>query len=221
MKYRYGLLWNAALREGKAYWLVSVMLYLVSCNTASTELFDGETFHGWEGDTINTWSIVDGVIVAGSLDEMVPHNNFLCTTKSYGNFVLNLKYKIEGTEGFVNGGVQFRSQRITNPSYEMIGYQADIGNKLDGALYDESRRKSFLAGHDTLKSSMIARHGDWNDMQVIANNREVKIYINGQQTVDYIETDEDIPQMGKIALQIHGDGITRISYKHITIENYP
>ena len=174
--------------------VIGIMLIgLYSCEpTTSTQLFDGKTFNDWEGDTVTTWKIIKGVIVGGSLTEVVPHNNFLSTVESYDNFQLTLKYKIEGTEGFVNGGVQFRSKRMADPDYEMIGYQADIGSKLDGALYDESRRKYFLAGHDTLKSSRIAKHGDWNDMQVIAKDHGIKIFINGPQTVDYIETENGI-----------------------------
>jgi len=199
-----------------------ILVWFFSCKPAtSTQLFDGKTFNGWEGDTLTTWRINDGVIVGGSLTEMVPHNDFLCTIESYDNFILTLKYKIEGNEGFVNGGVQFRSQRMTDPAYEMIGYQADIGSKLDGALYDESRRKSFLAGYDTLKSSRITKHGDWNHMQVVAKNHEIQIFINGQQTVDYIESSGGISQMGKIALQVHGDGKTLISYKDLVIEGIP
>ena len=188
--------------------------YLLSCNT---QLFDGKTLDGWEGD-MNTWKVVDGAIVGGSLSETVPHNNFLCTTSSYDNFVLKLKFKLEGNGGFINAGVQFRSQRATDPAYEMIGYQADIGDKYYGALYDESRRNKVLAGLDSLASSAIVNHGDWNDYEVRAENETIKIFLNGQQTVDYTEPNSIIPQNGLIGLQIHGGGKALVSYKDITIE---
>src|SRR5579871_5954879 len=100
-------------------------------------LFDGKTFAGWEGDTNKTWRIEAGALVGGSLEEKVPHNEFLATTREFDNFDLRLKYKIEGSEGFVNGGVQFWSQRIPN-HFEVSGYQADAGADTDGNLYDES-----------------------------------------------------------------------------------
>lgn len=56
-----------------------------------------------------------------------PQNEFLATKKPYRNFRLTLEYKLNGTEGFVNGGVQFRSVRIKEPPNEMFGYQADMG----------------------------------------------------------------------------------------------
>ncbi len=46
-------------------------------------LFDGKSFAGWDGDTDKTWRIEDGVIVGGSLEAVVPRNEFLCTLKSY------------------------------------------------------------------------------------------------------------------------------------------
>jgi hypothetical protein len=35
------------------------------------------------------------------------------------------------------------------PSYEMIGYQADLGDKYWASLYDESRRNKTLTGPDS------------------------------------------------------------------------
>src|SRR5438132_1351296 len=78
---------------------------------APLSLFDGKTLDGWEGDTTSTWRVADGCIVGGSLMEQVPRNEFLATKKSYGDFELTLKFKLVGTEGFVNSGVQFRSVR--------------------------------------------------------------------------------------------------------------
>ena len=45
-------------------------------------LFDGRTFRGWEGDTAMTWRIREGALVGGPLAREVPHNDFLCTTRS-------------------------------------------------------------------------------------------------------------------------------------------
>lgn len=180
-------------------------------------LFDGETFSGWEGDTTGTWRIENGTITAGILTEMAPHNDFLCTTTSYDDFVLRFKFKLQGTEGFVNAGVQFRSQRLDDPAYEMIGYQADIGPGLYGALYDESRRRKVLAQPDSLMTSKLVRQNQWNDYEVRAEGRHIQLFLNGKQTVDYTEPDTNIPQEGLIGLQIHGDGKTIIAYKDLTL----
>jgi len=187
-------------------------------NSVSAEsLFDGKSFTGWQGDTKQTWRIADGALVGGSLSEKVPHNEFLATEKSFTNFDLRLKFRLVGSEGFINAGVQFRSERIPE-HYEMIGYQADLGEGYYGSLYDESRRNKTLVAADKATISSVLKVGEWNDYRVRCEGRHVQIWLNGVQTVDYTETDEKISQTGKIALQIHGGGKAEASYKDIVLE---
>lgn len=181
-------------------------------------IFDGSSFKGWEGDTLKTWRVEKGAIVGGSLTETVPQNEFIATARSYSDFVLRLKFKLEGEEGFINGGVQLRSERTTNPPNEMVGYQADIGNGYWGALYDESRRNRILAAPDSLTVSKLVRQGKWNDYEVRCRGTRIQIVLNGKQTVDYTETDKNIPRSGKLAFQVHGGGKVVVRYKDITIQ---
>ncbi len=190
---------------------------LARCTDKPVDLFDGDTFAGWEGDTTHTWKIVDGAIVGGSLDQTVPNNDFLCTRSSYSDFVLKLKFQLIGNGGFLNAGIQFRSQRLQNPSYEMTGYQADLGPGHWGSLYDESRRNKTLAAPDSATLMSILRRDDWNDYEVRAEGKRIRLFINGHETVDYTEPDETIPQSGFIGLQIHGGGKAQVKYKNITL----
>lgn len=205
--------------RSKLFFAIVLSIGLMSCHTNKTKLlFDGQTFSGWEGDTLNNWRIVNGAIVGGSLTDTVPHNDFVVTTEPYNNFILKLKFKLEGSEGFINAGVQFRSQRLKEPAYEMIGYQADMGDNYWGALYDESRRKTVLAAPDSLVNKPTVYFEDWNDYEIHAEGNRIRLFLNGKQTVDYTEPDTTIPQDGKIGLQIHGDGKARVSYKDILIQ---
>jgi len=183
-------------------------------------LFDGKSFAGWEGDTKKVWRIENGVIVGGSLNGN-PQNEFLATKKSFDHFRLTLEYKLVGTEGFVNGGVQFRSKRIAEPANEMIGYQADIGAGWSGSLYDESRRRTMLATADKTRIQSIEKPGEWNAYEIVAEGGVVKLFLNGQHTVTYAESDPEIPLEGKIALQIHGNCKAEISFRNIEIEVLP
>ena len=186
-------------------------LVLSSLSLAAKEkLFDGATFAGWEGDTKSTWRIVDGAIVGGSLTETVPHNEFLATTKSYSDFELRLKFRLIGRDGFINAGIQFRSERIPE-HFEMIGYQADLGEGYYGSLYDESRRNKVLAAADTKALAPVLKIGEWNEYRIRCEGPRIQLWINGVQTVDYTEPDPGISQSGKIALQIHGDGKAEVS----------
>ncbi|MCJ7467501.1 MAG: DUF1080 domain-containing protein [Maribacter sp.] len=181
-------------------------------------LFDGKTFKGWQGDTLNTWRIEKGVIKGGSNQTVVPHNDFLCTDRSYSNFILKLKIKLTGNEGFINSGIQFRSKRLEDPDYEMTGYQADWGAGYWGSLYDESRRNLTLMAPDSVKVLQWLKIDDWNDYEIRAEDRRIRIYLNGHQTVDYTEEDINIPQSGLIGLQIHGGGKAEVAFKNIRLE---
>jgi len=181
-------------------------------------LFDGRSFEGWEGDTAKTWRIQDGAIVGGSLAERVPQNEFLRTTRSFGDFVLRLKFKLLGNEGFINAGVQFRSQPAARPPNEMIGYQADIGAKYWGALYDETRRNKILAEPEPAVVANLVKLNDWNDYEIRAEGPRIRLTLNGRQTVDFTEPDPDIPRTGVIGLQVHGGGKAEVHYRNISVK---
>lgn len=198
--------------------LLTSLLALSIAHAEPVPLFDGKTFTGWEGDTGTVWRIEDGALVAGSLEKKQEKNNFLATEKKYGDFELTLKWKLEGTEGFVNGGVQFRTVRIPD-HHEVSGYQADLGKGYDGALYDESRRKKMLA-QPTPEVLAEAQKplGEWNDYRIRAEGKRIQIWLNGVQTVDYTETEPGIDLTGIIAVQIHGNATSIVRYKDLMIE---
>ena len=197
--------------------LVLGLMVALAGSRQATPLFDGKTLDGWEGDKDKVWRVVDGVIVGGSLQGN-PRNEFLTSAKAYADFVLKLEYKIVGTEGFINGGVQIRSRRIPKPPNEMKGYQADIGAGFSGALYDESRRNKMLAKPDAETLKKAEKPGEWNSYEIRCEGLRVQLTLNGIKTVDYTETDTTLEQEGLIGLQIHGNCKAEISFRNITIE---
>jgi hypothetical protein len=180
-----------------------------------TRLFDGKTFDGWEGD-LRIFRIEDDAVVGGSLKQPVARNEFLSTKKAYTDFELRLKFKLLGKGA--NGGVQIRSQRVPN-SHEMIGCQADLGEGCWGSLYDESRRKTVLAGPPAADRDGIVHNEDWNDYVIRCEGRRIQLWVNGHQTVDYTEPDAALPQAGVIGLQIHGGLASEAWYKDIRIKD--
>ena len=182
----------------------------------SVSLFRGGSLEGWNGDT-TVWRVQDAVIRGGSMAGN-PRNEFLTSIRPYTNFILRLEYKLVGTEGFVNSGVQFRSVRVKDPPNEMSGYQADIGAGFSGCLYDESRRNSFLVRANEDQVKRLEHPGDWNRYEVQANGPHIQIRLNGEKTVDYSELDPAIPRSGLIGLQIHGGNKAEVSFRNITIQ---
>jgi hypothetical protein len=194
----------------------------VAAGAAPMPLNDGKTFNGWVGDTNKTWRIdTNGAFVGGSLTTKVPRNEFLRTTESYTNFILRLKFKLAGTNGFINGGVQIRSQPATKPTNEMVGYQCDIGPGWWGALYDESRRNKVLIKPNAADVAKAVKPNDWNEYLIRARGKTIETAINGVVMIRYTETDDTLPQYGLIGLQVHGGGAAEVSYKDITIQVLP
>jgi hypothetical protein len=200
--------------------LATIALATSLLHAEPVTLFDGKSFTGWEGDTKTTWRIENGEIVAGDVRKQQPRNEFLATVKRYENFELRLKIKLTGTEGFVNAGIQFRTERIPN-HHEVSGFQADFGAGYDGALYDESRRNKILAKPDKETLAKASKPGEWNDYRIRVEGDRIQLWLNGVQTVDYTETDPKIAKTGIIALQIHGNAKSEVRYKDITIEELP
>jgi hypothetical protein len=202
---------------------LSLLLFLAGLPAlaASHAIFDGRTFSGWEGETNHIWRIENGAVIGGSLLITVERNYFLATQRDYTNFVLHLKFRLAGTNGFINSGVQFRSQRVAN-STEMSGYQADLGDPTWwGCIYDESRRNKVMAQSDMKAINPVLMRGDWNEYVIQAEGRRIRTDINGVLAADYLELDTALPQWGKIGLQIHGGGKAEASFKEIQIDELP
>jgi hypothetical protein len=182
-------------------------------------LFDGVTLDGWEGEP-EWFRVVEAAVVAGRLTEPIPHNFFLCTHREFGDFELRLEVRSLGPGD--NGGVQFRSQRVAG-THEVSGYQADVGSVgstlIWGALYDESRRNRMLVQPtDAELRAIVSAPEAWNRMVIRAEAERIRIWVNEQLTVDYVETDPQIPRQGVIGLQVHSGPAAEIWYRRIRIQ---
>lgn len=203
-------------------------------DAAFQPLFDGATLAGWEGDPA-LFRVEDDALVAGKLDERIAANAFLCTTEAYDDFELRLQAKLVGPGD--NAGVQFRSRRVPD-HHEVSGYQADMGSvgrawfnqviganeaadpdaraPVWGALYDETRRNRYLAWASPDAVAEVLRPNDWNDLTVRADGPRIQIWVNGFQTIDYVETNH-VPASGVICLQIHSGAPAEAWYKDIVL----
>lgn len=177
-------------------------------------IFDGKTTTNWSGDT-TVFRIEKNSVVGGQLQKKIPHNYFLDHQKHFSDFDLRLQFKLVGEKA--NAGIQIRSQRIPD-HHEMIGYQADLGQRYWGCLYDESRRRKVLAGPSQAELGKILKRNDWNDYRILCEGPRIQLWINGMQTVDYTEADPKIPLSGKIALQIHGGPPSEAWYRNVRIK---
>ncbi len=186
---------NEAIRSGRV---------VEPGRTAGTwaSLFDGRTLAGWVQDTPNVWSVRDGMIVGKHSGQK--WNDFLRTRESYEDFELELEFRLLNGAG--NSGIQFRSIPAQQ-EHELSGYQADIGEKYWGCLYDESRRNQVLAQAPQPAIDKLDPSG-WHTYAIRAHGRHISLTIDGMRTVDYTEKELGIRSRGILALQVHsGPGI--------------
>jgi len=177
-------------------------------------IFNGKDLSGWEGNK-KLWTARDGVLIGRSPG--IRHNDFLATTKEYGDFILRFQIRLKPNSA--NSGVQFRSTRVPN-SHEVAGYQADVGGAWWSKLYDEARRGKGLAGPKPDVIKKVLKPEDWNAYEIKAVGPRVTLKINGTTTVEYTEPEPaaKIARSGVIAVQIHGGGPMEVQFKNIRIK---
>ena len=211
------------VKRRSAIILLTCGLAAVALAEEARPLFDGSSLTGWESLDAEAkwWKAADGMIVGGSLEENVPHNTFLATQDVFGNFELTLKIRLRGGGGFVNSGVQIRSERVPK-SHEMSGYQVDVGPGWWGKLYDESRRNKVIGEPvDPQALAAAIKEGDWNDYRIRAEGPTIRSWINGVAALDYREADPAIPLAGRIGIQVHGGGKALVEVKDVVIRPLP
>ena len=79
-------------------------------------LFNGKNLDGWvQRGGQAKYSVEDGVIVGRAVPNTP--NSFLCTTKDYKDFVLELEFNVDNG---LNSGVQIRSEYTEQPKILMV-----------------------------------------------------------------------------------------------------
>ena len=188
------------------------------------KLFNGKNLDGWvqRGGTA-VYTVEDGEIVGTTV--LNTPNSFLCTEETYGDFILELEFKVDPK---LNSGVQIRSQyfeeateakdaegnpvlksngdRIKIPAKRVHGYQVEIDpsdRSYSGGIYDESRRGWLFTLQENEAARKAFKQNEWNKFRIEARGDSIRTWINGVLAADL--TDDVTPE-GFIALQVHGVG---------------
>ncbi len=174
-------------------------------------LFDGQSLEGWQQKGGAAKYRVEGGEIVGT---SVPNtsNSFLCTTKDYDDFLLELDFKVHPK---LNSGVQIRSQAFNEPkdiagrkipAGRVHGYQVEIDpsdRAWSGGIYDEGRRGWLNNLQDNQAARDAFKPGEWNTFRIECRGDSIKTWINGVPAADL---KDDMTPAGFIALQVHGVG---------------
>lgn len=207
------------------------------------ELFDGKTLYGWvqRGGKAN-YRVEGGCIVGTSVRGT--GNSFLCTAKDYGDFILELEFKVDPK---LNSGVQIRSQcfdtateaknakgelvkdanrkKLKIPAGRVHGYQVEIdpsSRAWSGGIYDEGRRGWLNDLKDKPAAQKAFKQNEWNAFRIECKGDSIKTWINGVPAADLKDA---VTLNGFIALQVHGIGNdaakegTEVHWRNIRIQS--
>jgi hypothetical protein len=173
------------------------------------KLFNGKDLSGWTIHGTEKWYVENHELICESGPDK--QYGYLSTNKSYNNFILELKFKLEANG---NSGVFFRS---SIEGTKISGWQVEVappGHHTAG-IY-ESYGRGWLRQPDP-EDEKILKGDDWNDMRIQVLNDEVTTWLNGKQIVNL--KDEKIGQgKGFIALQIHDGGGIKVRWRNIRIK---
>ena len=178
-------------------------------------LFNGKDLDGWvQRGGKAKYRAENGEIVGTSVPKT--GNSFLCTKKDYGDFVLELEFKVDP---HLNSGVQIRSQcfdepkavelggkKIKIPAGRVHGYQVEIDpseRAWTGGIYDEGRRGWLQDLKNNEAARKAFKQNQWNKFRIECRGASIKTWLNGVPAADL--KDNATPS-GFIALQVHGVG---------------
>jgi hypothetical protein len=196
-------------------------------------LFDGKTTQGWHNygkTTISSgWMVEEGSL---HFDPSKKDGGDIVSDQSFGNFHLRLEWKIAKNG---NSGIIFFVQ--DNPAkYPYVWHTGPEMQVLDNDGHPDGKIKKHRAGnlYDLIegKEGAVKPVGEWNLVEIIANNGKLDFYLNGENVVSTTYGDaewrkmiagskfKDKPDFGKfftghIALQDHGDNVW---YRNIMIK---
>ena len=180
-------------------------------------LFNGVDLDDWRVIGADSWSVSNGIIVC-----IGEGSGWIRPKKEYEDFVLRLEYKIS-QQG--NSGIFIRTSEKGRPAFEGMEIQIldDCGKeptkKSTGAIY-------AAVAPD---KNMSRPAGEWNQMEITCEGRQVRIWMNGERIAD-VNLDEHPEELknekpstplknrlpkGYIGLQNHR---SRVSFRNIRIK---
>lgn len=178
-------------------------------------LFDGQTLNGWTG---GNYVVEDGMLVCPK-----EGGGKLLTEKQYDDFILRFDFRVEPAG---NNGVAVRAPAKGNPAYagmeiQILDDSAPTYANLRPAQYHGSIYDVVPAKRGALRPA-----GEWNEQEIRANGRHVRVTLNGQVIVDANLDDVDDPgilkrhpglqrSIGHVGFLGHG---SRIEFRNIRIK---
>jgi hypothetical protein len=204
--------------------IITALLFTLSTSFAIgqswSNLFNGKDLKGWKqlGGSAK-YEVSKGEIIGTTVPNQP--NSFLVTESDYGDFILELEFKLDDE---MNSGIQFRS--ASKPDYQngrVHGYQMEIdpsSRAWTGGIYDEGRRDWLYTMEYNPEAKNAYKKDAWNLARIECSGNTLRTWVNGIATGN---VEDDISPKGFIALQVHSidkpeDAGKKIRWRNIRIQ---
>ena len=175
-------------------------LPLITSAQQWTPLFNGKDLTGWHQLNGKAKYKAENNEIIGETVAGTP-NSFLATDATYGDFILELEFKV-GDD--MNSGIQVRSESTKDYNNGRVhGYQVEIDpsdRAWTGGIYDEARRGWLYPLTYNRDGQKTFKKDQWNKVRVECIGNTIRTWVNGIHTASLVD---DMTPKGFIALQVH------------------
>jgi WD40 repeat protein len=124
-----------------------------------------------------------------------------------------------------NAGVLFRTEAAASVLLNKEGTRIPAGYEADLNLAASQQAQAGTLWRTGIpvrivKKSLIQPE-KWFAMEVLAQDQNVVVKVNGEEVVSYVETDEDLFRQGHIGLQIAWPEVSRVEFRKIEVKELP
>lgn len=211
-------------------------------------LFNGENLNGWvEKKTLRDknymfFRVIDGTIMANSLNNTEHHTAWLYSDREYGDFELKFKFRAFKTSTG-NCGVQLRSQYIEDDNW-MNGPRIDInppGSWRTGMIFDQTKGNERwiypnlprnVEANESMQRKAFQFYfaeetNQWNVMRIRCEGTSIEAWLNGVKITNFhgegVLNDEiheklNVGIKGHIAFEIQEKDALILQFKDIYIK---
>ena len=189
------------------------------------ELFDGKSLQGWKAsEHSETWRVENGLLVAGGPRSHLFYEGPV-ESHNFRNFELLAEVR---TQKNCNSGIYFHTE-YQQDGWPERGYEVQINNTYTGhGRYRELKHTGSLYAVRNIYSSFVPDN-EWFEMRIRVVGKRICVWVNGQQTVDYIESEQAVRgqyytsrtlSAGTIALQGH-DPESHAAFRRVAVRPFP
>ena len=184
-----------------------------------TTLFDGKDLSNFTAAPGSRWIVADGLIALDDRSDGQEHNyEYLWTKETYGNFVLDLEFKIPER---ANSGVFLRTPDMKDPV--QTGLEIQVCNSFGKTEWSKGNCAGAIYDCLAPSENAVKPPGQWNRCVITCNRNKITVVLNGRQVIDmdldlwkqtgknpdgtenkFSKAVKDFAREGHVGLQDHG-----------------